>query len=71
MRLKSKVGPTSITIRKMVKHDRGVEYSKLPVRFSIDNSCIADVPPDWWEEVRDEYFDRSRSWKYRDVFIPL
>jgi hypothetical protein len=63
VKLKSRVGPVTLTIRQ--------GYTKREAVFDFDNDCRSSVPRDWWERTRDELFDRDANWRYREAFIEL
>ena len=64
--LKSMVGPTTLRLR---RYDPELsQYVTTQVDFTIDNSCTDAVPVKWWEENRENPFDRSINRTYKESF---
>ena len=69
VRLKSRVGPTALTIR--IAEPTTLQYTLHKVEFSIDNSCTDNVPESWWNEQQEQFLDRSQNLKYKEAFEVL
>lgn len=72
IRLRSRVGDAQLTYRYSQNGLPGVAVPrKIVIHFEEKNNFQANVPRHNWEELRDMFFDRTRAWKYKDVFTEL
>jgi len=62
--LKSRYGPTHFV-------HRPYGQPKMEFVFSMDNDCKATVPVDVWELLRDRWFDRTNSLRFKEAFLEL
>ena len=64
--LKSKVGPTSVTVSGPIFFDNA--QTKLKVDFTLDEDCRERVPLEWWNQMQNEWFDRTANLRYKEAF---
>ncbi len=68
VRLKSRVGPTGVTIRKQLENGRIV---KREYHWNLDNSCITVMLREDWEALEDGFLDKKANLRYKDALIEL
>jgi len=71
--LKSKVGPMVgwTAMRQFTDEYGNQRHKKTVYDFSTEKDCRETVPLDYWEEIRDEFYDRKEHIKYRDLVKEL
>ena len=70
--LKSKVGPLQFTRRFLKRNERGIERYEMEVfDFNFNNDFRQSLPTDYWESLKDSFFDKENNVKYRDLLQEL
>jgi len=70
VKLKSLVGPVSLTVRPEIDTPVGPRHTRYDLVFNFDNDFKCVAPADWWEKVVDMEFG-SEPIKYRQAFRVL